>query len=172
MFQKIMTRNFLIFCFSLEKNKLKPQTQPLPMEGAATWFWSYRIVLLLSSHESWSRPLSVPMKYCLSLSSLYVISTLMHSPALSIRVHLFFKYSVYSRLCNCVWQRKTAWHPWLSSNQLRRWHEEFVEGPGGRGLWKGDKEAGQGCIQWLPPGEHVSPSNLEQNLIIFVSMDE
>lgn len=39
---------------------------------------------------------------------------------------------------------------------LLRLTEEFALGPGGQGLWRRDEESGQGCIPWLPPGEHVS----------------
>lgn len=135
---------------------------------------SSHLVMILShclarewTHKTWNRPLSAPTKHCLNLYSFHVISTLMNSSAQSARVYLIIsKYHVYCRLCTHVWQ-KTAWDQWLSPKVTRR--EEFAEGPGGQGLWKQGKKAGQGCTQLLPPGEHTSPSNLEQNLTIFVS---
>lgn len=172
MFQKIRP---LIFHFSFDKKWIKtPNTITTGKRGSHLVEMLLYCLAIEQTHETWNRPLSDPMKHCLNLFSLYVISILMHSLAQSTRVHLIFsKYCEYGRLCTHVRQKNIlGTHGYLLRLTVARmWGVR--RGSKMTGTAEVEKEAGQVCLQWQPPGVHTCPSNQEQNLIknkiIFVS---
>lgn len=106
------------------------------------------------TYGTWDRHFFVPMKHCLNLSSLYKISTLMHSPAHLTRRHLIFsKYCVYSRLWTHVWQKALLSTP----SYLLMLTETLAWGVGGGPRMTGTAEAGwRGRAGMHTRGAHIS----------------